>query len=411
MRWTLIAGAPSATERDGERLLRVVRRIADESPLPLRIGANLGVVFVGDMGHSQRCTYIVMGDATNLAARLMAKATPGQIIAGERLHNTCPSRFEWTPLEPFLVKGKQAPVQAYVVDRVALADSSDVHPDGPIAPMVGRDDELADLRQVIAAGGVVELVGEAGVGKSRLWQEARRLEDGRRWFVMRAEPHEIGSPYLPFRRLIRTAAGIDPRADTTAAGVSIAAFVESVAPDLAPWLPLIADVIGADVAMTEEVAALDSAFRSDRLRVAVAELVLAIAGTGAVIVFEDVHWIDEASRALVEALSGMLGSQLALIVTRRPQGWTPTAATTIELTPIDSEFADQLLLRELPPSASSDATLSKLRASAAGNPLYLIELARLGGRAPRRSRVTRFPRPSNACWRHESINFPSAVVS
>ena len=165
VRWTLIAGAPTATERDGERLLRVLRRIADETPVPLRIGANLGVVFVGDMGHPQRCTYIVMGDATNLAARLMAKAAPGEIIAGERLRDTCPGRFEWTPLEPFLVKGKRAPVRAFLVDGIATEDhlGSVDQADGPTPPMVGRDKELAELLQVIDAGGIVELVGEAGV--------------------------------------------------------------------------------------------------------------------------------------------------------------------------------------------------------------------------------------------------------
>ena len=78
VRWTLISGAPTATERDGERLLRVLRRITEQTPLPLRIGANLGVVFVGDTGHPRRCTFIVMGDATNLAARLMARAQPGE---------------------------------------------------------------------------------------------------------------------------------------------------------------------------------------------------------------------------------------------------------------------------------------------------------------------------------------------
>ena len=70
VRWTLISGAPTATEHDGERLLRALRHISDESPHPLRIGANRGVVFVGDMGHRVRRTYTVMGDATNLAARL-----------------------------------------------------------------------------------------------------------------------------------------------------------------------------------------------------------------------------------------------------------------------------------------------------------------------------------------------------
>ena len=376
VRWTLISGAPTATERDGERLLRVLRRIADETPSPLRIGANLGVVFVGDMGHAQRCTYIVMGDATNLAARLMAKAAPGQIIAGERLYNTCPDKFEWTPLEPFLVKGKRAPVQAFVVDRVAAESATSQDTDGAVPPMVGRDHELAELLGVIAAGGVVELVGEAGSGKTRLWQEARRAEPERKWFVMRAEPHEIGSPYLPFRRLIRNAAGIESRADAAAAGASISAFVERVAPSLASWLPLIADVIGAEVATTDEVEALDPTFRADRLRVAVAELIVALGESGSVIAFEDLHWIDEASRALLEVLIGLRTTQLSLVLTRRPEGWSPSPVTTIELAAIDSEFADQLLLRELPASAASDATLARLRDSAAGNPLYLIELAR-----------------------------------
>jgi predicted ATPase len=205
-------------------------------------------------------------------------------------------------------------------------------------------------------------------------------------------------PYLPFRRLIRARG--DRRGGRLDRGTSIAAFVGRIAPDLVQWLPLVADVIGAEVPMTPEVEALDAAFRSDRLRLAVAELVLALTGHGAVIVFEDVHWIDEASRALVEVLIGMLGNQLCLVVTRRPEGWSPTPATTIELSAIDSEFADQLLLRELPPSAASDATLSRLRASAAGNPLYLIELARSVASTSTRSGEA-FPESVERCWRHD----------
>ncbi len=378
VRWTLIAGAPTATERDGERLLRVLLRIAEETPLPLRIGANLGVVFVGDMGHPDRCTFIVMGDATNLAARLMTKAAAGDIIVGERLYKTCPGQFEWTPLEPFLVKGKRSPVQAFSVRRVA--GDSQVHDDHQAheadLPMVGRDDELARLLAAIAAGGTVELVGEAGVGKTRLWHEARGTDGKRRWFVLRCEPHEVGAPYLPFRRLLRAAAGIGPNADQQTAIETITAFVEQVAPNLTPWLPLIADVIGIEVPTSDDVEALDSAFRADRLRVIVAELVLALAGDGSVIVLEDVHWIDEASKALVGVLSGMLGPRNALVLTRRPGGWSPSSVTTIDISAIDNDFADQLLLRELPAASASDATLSRLRSSAAGNPLYLIELAR-----------------------------------
>jgi class 3 adenylate cyclase/tetratricopeptide (TPR) repeat protein len=376
VRWTLIAGAPTATERDGERLLRVLRRIADQTPLPLRIGANLGVVFVGDMGHPQRCTFIVMGDATNLAARLMARAAPGEIIAGERLFETCPDRFESTPLEPFLVKGKRAPVRAFLIGQVHEIDASLDGSADAASAMVGRDVELEQLRAVINADGIADIVAEAGSGKTRLWHQARTLDTERRWLVTRAEPHEGGSPYLPFRRLIRTLAGIGPRDDGPTSGRLISAYVEHWAPGVAPWLPLIADVIGADVAATAEVDALDPSFRGDRLRSAVADLLLAVAGYDTVIVFEDVHWIDDASRAVLEVLVRVLAGHTAMVLTRRPGGWCPSSVTTIELAPITGEFADQLLLRELPARAASDATLSRLRTAAAGNPLYLLELAR-----------------------------------
>src|SRR6185295_16426690 len=118
------------------------------------------------------------------------------------------------------------------------------------------------------------------------------------------------------------------------------------------------------------------AFRADRLRMAVAELVLAISGPQSVVVFEDLHWIDEASKAVVELLIGMLDPRSSLVVTRRPEGWSPPSATTIQLSAIENEYADELFLRELPAQIASDATLARLRSSAAGNPLYLIELAK-----------------------------------
>jgi class 3 adenylate cyclase/tetratricopeptide (TPR) repeat protein len=375
VRWTLIAGAPTATERDGERLLRVLRRVAERSSLPLRIGANLGVVFVGDMGHPQRCTFIVMGDATNLAARLMARAHPGEIIAGERLHDTCPRRFESTPLEPFVVKGKSAPVRAFVVGRVVEGDAAATQRVDP-ADLVGRDDELEAVRRAVAEGGIVDLVGEAGSGKTRLWHEARDADASRNWLVARAESHEIDSPNLPFRRLIRTAVGIGGRDDPATAGTSLATFVKRWAKDLVPWLPLIADVVGASVAATDAVNALDPAFRAERLHSVTAELIAAIAGADGVVVLEDLHWIDDSSRALLEALCSWPDRGAAVIVTRRPDGIAPPATLTVRLAPLDDEQADRLLLRELPALAASDATLARLRASAGGNPLFLVELAR-----------------------------------
>ena len=375
VRWTLIAGAPTATEHDGERLLRVVREIADQSPSPLRIGANLGVVFVGDMGHPQRCTYIVMGDATNLAARLMVRARQGEIIAGERLHESCARTFEVTALDPMTVKGKKQPVQAYIIGALAATPAASGTTDK--ADIIGRADETRELLAAIAAGGVVELVGEAGIGKTRLWHEAWSLTaSARRWVVVRAEPHEANAPYAPFARFLREAASIDVGDSDDAGGRALTRLVSEVAPEQVPWLPLVADVAGVTVAATPEVDRLDDAFRSERLRLAVGEVVVAAAGSGAVIVVEDSHWLDDASRALVAILGRLLGPSGCLLLTRRPDGAAHPEATVLEIGPIAGASADALVLRELPERLASDGALARLRTAAGGNPLFLIELAR-----------------------------------
>ena len=112
----LMAGAPRSTGNDEEAMLRAMRAVIDaDSPLPLRIGVNWGRIFVSDFGPAYRRTYSVKGDAVNLAARLMAKAEPGQILTTDDVLERARTRFDAVALEPFEAKGKSEPVQAYVV--------------------------------------------------------------------------------------------------------------------------------------------------------------------------------------------------------------------------------------------------------------------------------------------------------
>ena len=115
----LTAGAPLTLGDDDERVLRAGRQILDEiDDLDLRIGVNAGPVFVGDLGSPNRRAFTVMGDAVNLAARLMQKAESGQLIASEATLERSTTRFETTELEPFFVKGKTVPIRASVVGAV-----------------------------------------------------------------------------------------------------------------------------------------------------------------------------------------------------------------------------------------------------------------------------------------------------
>ena len=228
----------------------------------------------------------------------------------------------------------------------------------------------------IDAGGVLEIVGDAGVGKTRLWHEARRLRDDRPWHVTRAEPHESGAAYLPFRRLIRHLAGIDAHADDVASGAPVRPpSSAATSPELARWLPLLADVVGASVPPTDDVEALDPAYRVERLEAVVADLIAVATSRRAVVVIEDVHWLDEGSRALLEVLARNCPPHLAVVVTQRAGGWQAPAATTVELVPIDDAVAEQLLLDQLHRLPPATPRWSASRPAAAGNPLYLIELA------------------------------------
>ena len=136
----LTAGAPTSSGDDERRMLLALREIADaDLELDVQLGVNRGAVFAGDIGPVYRRTYTVMGDTVNLAARLMARAAHGEVIASVDVIERSPTRFECEALEPFMVKGKSKPIDAVSVGPVigssALSTASGL-------PFLGRDSEL-----------------------------------------------------------------------------------------------------------------------------------------------------------------------------------------------------------------------------------------------------------------------------
>ena len=378
----LVAGVPEAKGEDEERILRAVRAIADAGDaLPVRIGVNRGPIFAGDVGASYRRTYTVMGDAVNLAARLMARAAPGRIIATPDVLDRSRTLFDLSALEPFTVKGKADPIRAFEVGPIAGVRDTGGHE----LPFVGRERELSLIAGAIASaragrGTVVDLVGEAGIGKTRLVGEIRRLAADLRFLQGAAEPYASSTPYFVFRRLLRDIVGVEPSPDAAEMTRRLTERIAPVAPELIAWLPLIAVPMDVTVRPTPEADAIDPSFRKSRIHDAVADLLGALLPDPTLIVFEDAYWMDDASRELLLHIEATHPDRPWLIAaTRRPYtpGFEPErgmSCTLIKLEPLGDDEAVALASGALGDDAITPAQMAALAERAGGNPLFLQEL-------------------------------------
>jgi class 3 adenylate cyclase/tetratricopeptide (TPR) repeat protein len=386
----LVAGAPLASGEDEHRMLLAVRRIMDSGGRPpLRIGVNRGPVFAGDIGPHYRRTFTVMGDTVNLAARLMAKAEPGQILASPEVLSRSRSDFEVQRVEPFFVKGKARPVEALDVGRRLGGRGAEASAN---LPFVGRELELALWGQAVqearrGVGSVIEIVAEPGTGKSRLLEEFRSAAEGMVVLSSRCDYYESSSPYGAVRPVLRSVLGLGSDAPSGPASERLHKVLVAHAPGLVPWAPLLGAVVDVDVSETPETSSLAPEFRTARLAEAVSELLSRFLPGPLTWLVEDAHWMDEASAELFGRLANDAASRpWVLCCTRRDQ---PTGfvapddlSARISLQPLGASEALVLAQAASAGAALPAHELSMLVARSGGNPLFLRELlaaARDGG--------------------------------
>jgi class 3 adenylate cyclase/tetratricopeptide (TPR) repeat protein len=364
----LTAGAPRAIGDDEERMLLTLRHILEQPhELPIRLGVNRGRVFAGEIGPPFRRTYSVMGDTVNLAARLMAQAPWESLYATEGVLVRSQTKLETSPLEPFVVKGKNQPIEAWEVGP--LARPAAVHARERL-PLVGREEEHATLRQALVGtecgkGALIEIIGEPGSGKSRLLTEARELAGGLRFAHTVCENYRRTVPYVVWRDVLRQLLGLhwdDPDDVVTAA---ILAQVETSQPGLLPWLPLLAIAFDVRVPMTHEVSELAPDFREAKLHEVVLEFLEPLLAAPTLVQIEHAHFMDQASASLLAAVARQIESS----------GWV-IAATRRD---IDGgfvgqpEWSTQLVLGPLPPEAMHALAWGTPEASVV--PPHVLELA------------------------------------
>jgi predicted ATPase/class 3 adenylate cyclase len=394
----LVAGAPRSAGQDGERLLRTLRAIVAgqaaavaQQPGPVlavRAGANAGRVFAGAFGPDYRRTYSVKGDAINLAARVAGQTRWGHLLATTATMDRPAAAFGCVTVPPFRVKGKAQPVHACEIG----APLGTPRPgDKADTPLVGRDAELGLLSDRLAQaragqGSAVVIGGAPGIGKSRLVAELLVGAAPDQVLSVACDMYEAGTPYALFGAVLRTllsrtlGAGDAMSADAAAAG--LAAMVVRRAPALTPWLPLLAAVLGAELPMTPEVAALADEFRRSRLERAVIDLLAVLLPGPSVITVDDVHVIDDASADLLNLLLVDVPTRPWLVVLTQAEGgsFTPSAqarVTRIMLRPLQAADASALLAWQTEAAPLLPHLAAAIAERADGNPLFLRELVRV----------------------------------
>ncbi len=361
-----IFGAPISHEDEPERAAhtaiemhaaldpRAARR-PDLPPLLMHIGINTGLVIAGTVGDGTQ--FGVMGDTVNTAARLMDKAVKTQTFVSAETARRIRHQFLLTDMGQYQMKGKDLPVQAFLLER-ELSEAEAKQARTLHAPLIGRDEELATLRSAATRtatgpdGAIALLLGDAGMGKTRLLDElTAELED--RMLVLRGSGHSVGS--RPFGLIANV---LEPLIDQMAEGPD---------KDIAKTI-----LTGGE---TAELPDLGAALGRGLAHAAQARPVA--------ILVDRFEWADQASVDLAVLLMRRVGTARVMVVLASRPGAAPVEAialvgpswvTRLRLPPLSNERTAELL-QELLPGGVSPELATKLATRADGNPAFAEEIA------------------------------------
>ncbi|MBI4639665.1 MAG: AAA family ATPase, partial [Candidatus Tectomicrobia bacterium] len=304
-------GAPLAHEDHARRAVLAalgIQRSLDERrgmvtpPLQVRMGLNTGMVVVGAIGDNLRMDFTAVGDTTNVAARLQSVADPGRIVISETTSRLVEGYFHTRSLGEHSLKGKAEPIRAWeVISARAMRTRLDVEAERGLTPFVGRERELRLLfdcfeKAKAGQGQVVFLVGEPGIGKSRLLLEFRRqLGDDATWIEGRAMSFGRSIAFHPLIDLLRRNFRIEEGDSEETIVRKIERGVLRLGEDLRPTLPYLRYLLSLDPG-DRAVLTMDPQQRRGEIFDALRRLSIRAAEVRPqVIVFEDLHWIDRAT--------------------------------------------------------------------------------------------------------------------
>src|SRR3989475_10800819 len=395
-------GAPIAHEDHAHRALcaalaiqRELKPLADDVrrmhgvEFQMRMGINTGLVVVGAIGKDLRMDYTAVGDTTNLAARLLGIAKPGQIVVSRRTQHLREGFFVFEDLGDFHVKGKAEPVRAYAVSsEISGRTRLEVSKERGLTPLVGRDQELKSLaatarRAVDGQGAIALLVGDPGVGKSRLLYEfLHRLEaEGVLELEGTCASYGRSMAYRPIVELLRRYLGLSDGISGDEIRSRVAEQHQFLGLEGEERSILLAHFLGVS-APPEFLNRLSGPQLKERTLGVLRDVFLRASELAPLIlIVENIHWIDTASEEFLAHLAARLpGHRVLLVLTTRPgyaAPWpAPPLAETVTVEGLGAGDVRGMVRTLLAAKEISEQLFKILAEKSEGNPLYVEEILR-----------------------------------
>jgi class 3 adenylate cyclase/predicted ATPase len=394
-----IFGAPVAYEDHPQRALyaalamqeelrRYADRLRNEGKIPVeaRVGVNTGEVVVRTIETGGHPEYTPVGHVTNLAARMQTAAPAGSIAASEATQRLCEGYFEFRALGPRAIKGIDGSVEVYEVVRAGpLRTHFQLAARRGLTRFVGREREMAAmagaLEQARAGHGqIVAAVGEAGAGKSRLMYEFKAtIPNGCKVLEAYSVSHGKASAWLPVLELLRGYFGIQDADDPATRREKVRATLAALDPALSEVLPYLLGLLGIQEG-PDPLAQMDPQIRRRRTLEAIKRIILRESLEHAlVVIFEDLHWIDSETQALLDLLADSgAGARLLLLVNYRPEyrhEWSARGHyLQLRLDPLGGENGAAMLAALLGGGVELEALKRLVIERTEGNPFFIEEM-------------------------------------
>jgi class 3 adenylate cyclase/tetratricopeptide (TPR) repeat protein len=355
-------------------------------PIQMRVGLNAGEVVVRSIGNDLHMDYSAVGQTTHLAARMEQLATPGSILLTAHTLRLVEGLVQVKALGPVPVKGLPEPAEVFeLVGASALRGRFQARVAGGLTRFVGRETERAALVQAVERAGaghgqVVAVVGEAGVGKSHLVYECVHVPHLQGWRVLEsaAVPYGKATPYFPVIDLVRRYTRVEERDDVGTIRAKVTGQVLTLAETLQETIPALLSLLEA-LPEDSPFRTFDPPQRRQRMLDALQRLLLRESRVQPLLlVFEDLHWIDSETQALLDSLVERLPTaRFLLLVNYRPEyqhGWgSKTYYTQLRLDPLPAASAAEVLQVLLGDDPSLTPLKQLLIARTEGNPFFLEE--------------------------------------